>query len=106
MYFFSSWSDLTVAWYMTFFCRHCPLSGHLSFLLFWQLQVFPSAFSSRVFSSLVLWACIVLLMFFVQLYESFTVFRFSIGFSGFPLGKCFSSSFRKQAPRLVVTAWL
>ena len=99
MYFFGYLSFM-VAWYTTFSWLQFLSRGHLSFLFFWQLQVFTFSFSSVavLFSDRTfwLWAWIMALRFLLQLYEIFMVFLLHIPLSGCFLGKCLSTSAKKE----------
>ena len=100
MYFFGLLSAV-VAWYITFFCTHWPLRGHLSFLLFWQLQAFSSS-SFLCFARIFwLWVWMMALRFLVQLYDIFTVFLLKSWRSMCFFGKCFETSAKNLFPNWV-----
>ena len=68
-----------------------------------QLQVFSCVavlLFDRIF---LLWACMICLKFFVQLYDIFSVFLLNMVCSGFVFGKHWEASPKNCAPMLVFT---
>ena len=102
MYSFSPSDVFTVAWYMMFFTRHFPASGHASFCR--QLQVFCGLLAiagSRKSRALCDW--MLHFTFGMQLYESLIVFRLKIRWYGWSLVKCRSTILKNSLPTFVLT---
>ena len=85
-----------------FSVRQAPLRGHSSRLR--QLHSLPPLVTSvlllRFFA---LWPLIIYAILFMQLWDTFTVFRLNSLCNAWPFGKCLSISCRKRLATLVVT---